>query len=75
MIVDLGSSLGWFRQVYFQYHANVRLRFKLGAGLGELWTRDGERSGVFPNIVRPATLLLHSTFVQDSRVYHSSALC
>ena len=38
------SSLGlpaWFRHVYFQYHANVRLRFKLAAGLGEPWTRDG----------------------------------
>ena len=33
------SSLGlpaWFRHVYFQYHANVRLRFKLAAGLGSL---------------------------------------
>ena len=37
-------SLGlptWFRHVYFQYHANVRLRFKLAAGLGEPWSRDG----------------------------------
>ena len=31
----------WFRKVYFSYHANVRLRFKLAAGLGEAWTRDG----------------------------------
>ena len=23
----------WFRKVYFSYHANVRLRFKLAAGL------------------------------------------
>ena len=33
------SSLGlpaWFRLDYFQYHANVRLRFKLAAGLGSL---------------------------------------
>ena len=38
------SSLGlpdWFRHAYFQYHAGVRLRFKLAAGLGESWTRDG----------------------------------
>ena len=39
------SSLGlpgWFRHVYFEYHAHVRLRFKLaGLGLGESWTRDG----------------------------------
>ena len=38
------SSLGlpdWFRHAYFQYHAGVRLRFKLAAGLGQSWTRDG----------------------------------
>ena len=38
------SSLGlpaWFRHVYFEYHAHVRLRFKLACGLGTLWTRDG----------------------------------
>ena len=38
------SSLGlpaWFRHVYFQCHAKVRLRFKLAAGLGEPWTGDG----------------------------------
>ena len=38
------SSLGlpgWFRHAYFEYHAHVRLRFKLSAGLGEPWTRDG----------------------------------
>ena len=37
-------SLGlpaWFRHAYFEYHAHVRLRFKLAAGLGEPWTRDG----------------------------------
>ena len=31
----------WFRHAYFQDHAGVRLRFKLAAGLGESWTRDG----------------------------------
>ena len=38
------SSLGlpgWFRQAYFEYHAHVRLRFKLASGLGHSWTRDG----------------------------------
>ena len=38
------SSLGlpgWFPHAYFEYHAHVRLRFKLAAGLGEPWTRDG----------------------------------
>ena len=37
------SSLGlpgWFRHAYFEYHAHVRLRFKLASGLGEPWTRD-----------------------------------
>ena len=39
------SSLGlpgWFRHAFFEYHAHVRLRFKLASGLGEPWTRDGE---------------------------------
>ena len=31
----------WFRKVYFSFHSQVRLRFKLAAGLGELWCRDG----------------------------------
>ena len=38
------SSLGlpgWFRHVYFEYNAHVRLRFKLATGLGDPWTRDG----------------------------------
>ena len=38
------SSLGlpgWFRHAYFEYHSHVRLRFKLAAGLGQPWTRDG----------------------------------
>ena len=33
--------LGWFRHADFEYHAHVRLRFKLASGLGEPWTRDG----------------------------------
>ena len=38
------SSLGlpgWFRHAYFEYHAHVRLRFRLASGLGQAWTRDG----------------------------------
>ena len=38
------SSLGlpgWFRHAYFECHLHVRLRFKLAAGLGEPWTREG----------------------------------
>ena len=31
----------WFRKVYFAYHSQVRLRFKLSAGLDEPWCRDG----------------------------------
>ena len=31
----------WFRRVYFSFHRGVRLRFKLAAGLGVAWTRDG----------------------------------
>ena len=31
----------WFRKVYFSFHSQVRLRFKLASGLGEPWCRDG----------------------------------
>ena len=31
----------WFRKVYFSFHSQVRLMFKLAAGLGEPWCRDG----------------------------------
>ena len=33
--------LDWFRKVYFSFHSQVRLRFKLAAGLGKPWCRDG----------------------------------
>ena len=33
--------LGWFRNAYFEYHAHVRLRFKLASGLGEPWSLGG----------------------------------
>ena len=32
---------GWFRKTYFAYHSQVRLRFKVAAGLGESWCGDG----------------------------------
>ena len=32
---------GGFRHAYFEYHAHVRLRFKLASGLSEPLTRDG----------------------------------
>ena len=31
----------WFRRVHFSFRSQVRLRFKLAAGLGEPWCRDG----------------------------------
>ena len=31
----------WFRRAYFSFHSQVRLRFKLAAGLGEPWCWDG----------------------------------
>ena len=43
----LGCALGrlglpaWFLKVYFSFHRDVRLRFKLAAGFGVAWTRDG----------------------------------
>ena len=43
----LDSTLGrlglpdWFRKVCSSFHNQVRLRFKLAAGLGEPWCRDG----------------------------------
>ena len=40
MLSSLGLP-GWFRHAYFEYHSSVRLRFKLAAGLGQPWTRDG----------------------------------
>ena len=31
----------WLRRVHFAFHSQIWLRFKLAAGLGELWCRDG----------------------------------
>ena len=31
----------WFRRVYFSFHKDLRLRFKLATGLGVAWRRDG----------------------------------
>ena len=44
MLDKVLSSLGlpsWFRHTYFEHHSHVRLRFKLAAGMGQSWTRDG----------------------------------
>ena len=32
---------GWFQRAYSTFRSQVRLRFKLAAGLGEPWCRDG----------------------------------
>ena len=34
VLSSLGLS-GWFRHAYFEFHSQVRLRFKLAAGLGQ----------------------------------------
>ena len=39
--LGLLGLLDWFRRAYFSYHNQVRLRFKLAAGLGEPCCRDG----------------------------------
>ena len=39
----------WFRRVYLSFHREVRLRFKLAAGLGVAWTRDGRHSPRLPS--------------------------
>ena len=39
VLSSLGLS-GLFRHAYFEYHAHVRLRFKLATGHGEPWNRD-----------------------------------
>ena len=31
----------WFREAFFPFHRQVRLRFRLATGLGEHWCRDG----------------------------------
>ena len=49
----------WFRRVFFSFHSQVRLRFKLAAGLGEPWCRDG---GISPGL----------SFEYD---FHCSYLC
>ena len=43
ILEEVLSSLGlpgWFRHAYLEYHSQVRLRFKLAAGMGQSWTRD-----------------------------------
>ena len=41
MVLSSLGLPGWFRHAYFEFHSHVRLRFKLAAGLGQPWTRDG----------------------------------
>ena len=43
----LGLS-SWFRKACLAYHSQVRLRFKLAAGLGEPWCQDGGHSSGMP---------------------------
>ena len=38
---NISVLLGWFRHVYFECHARVRVWFQLAAGLGARWTWDG----------------------------------
>ena len=45
----------WFRKVYFSFHREIRLRFKLAAGSGVAWTQDG---GIPQDC--PLTMGLHS---------------
>ena len=44
MVADVRKSFdtmdAWFRKVYFSYHSQVRLRFKLASGLAEPWCRE-----------------------------------
>ena len=35
--LDRLGLASWFRKVYFAFHSQVRLRFKLVVGLGEPW--------------------------------------
>ena len=39
--IDLFLTVHLFNQVHLAYHNQVRQRFKLAAGLGEPWCRDG----------------------------------
>ena len=39
---------GWFKTVFFNYHADVRLRFLLASGFGEAKTTDGDVPQVCP---------------------------
>ena len=40
-ILDCALGRLGFRKVYFSFHSQVRLRFKLAAGLGESWCGNG----------------------------------
>ena len=46
---------GWFRWVYFSYHAGVRLRFRLSCGLGQPRLLDG---GIFQGCLSSMIFIL-----------------
>ena len=70
----LDCSLGrlglpaWFKKVYFPYHYHVRLRFKLAAGFGEPWCRDGRYSSGMPPPAWCSSLPCMSLGVGDWRL-------
>ena len=72
-IVDRGvldrilSSLGLSGFFHFEYHALVRLRFKLASGLGEPWTRDGE--------ILPRVPFEHDVYCRFVRALVSVSCC
>ena len=39
---------GWFLHVYFELHADVRLRLKFATGIGEAWPKDGGTPQGYP---------------------------
>ena len=40
-VIQSFDTVDWSNLDYYSYHSKVRLRFKLAAGLGEPWCRDG----------------------------------
>ena len=67
-------SLGlpaWFRHAYFEFHAHVRLRFKLAAGLGEPWTRDGN----IPQGCHSSVMFIVALYLPWCRYLENSAWC
>ena len=68
------NSLGlpaWFRHAYFEYNSHVRLRFKLAAGLGQPWTRDG----CMPSLYLPWCGYLAAQEVVKPQLYAGNLKC